>query len=86
MDPYEIVRAFDPEWDGGVPYSMVIGPDGKDAFEGLSSAVSSVNIIAPFKSALVSGAPLTMPTEVTPGIVSTASIMRFCIAGTASPR
>jgi peroxiredoxin len=29
MDPYEIIRAFDPEWDGSVPYSMVIGPDGK---------------------------------------------------------
>jgi peroxiredoxin len=29
MDPYEIVRAFDPEWDGSVPYSMLIGPDGK---------------------------------------------------------
>jgi hypothetical protein len=29
MDPYEIVRALDPEWDGSVPYSMVIGPDGK---------------------------------------------------------
>jgi peroxiredoxin len=29
MDPYEIVRAFDPEWDGSVPYSMIIGPDGK---------------------------------------------------------
>lgn len=28
MDPYEIVKALDPEWDGSVPYSMVIGPDG----------------------------------------------------------
>ena len=29
MDPHELVRAFDPEWDGGVPYSMVIAPGGK---------------------------------------------------------
>jgi thiol-disulfide isomerase/thioredoxin len=28
-DPYELMKAFDPEWDGAVPYSMVIGPDGK---------------------------------------------------------
>ncbi len=29
MDPYEIMRAFDPEWNGGVPYTMVIAPGGK---------------------------------------------------------
>jgi peroxiredoxin len=29
MDPYEVMKAFDPEWAGMVPYSMVIGPDGK---------------------------------------------------------
>jgi len=29
MDPYELMKAFDPEWAGSVPYSMVIGPDGK---------------------------------------------------------
>ena len=29
MDPYELMKAFDSEWDGAVPYSMVIGPDGK---------------------------------------------------------
>jgi peroxiredoxin len=29
MDPYESMKAFDPEWDGGVPYTMVIGPDGR---------------------------------------------------------
>ena len=34
MDPYEIVRAFDPEWDGGVPYSMLIGPDGRVLYKG----------------------------------------------------
>ena len=28
-DPYELTRALDPEWDGSMPYSMVIGPDGK---------------------------------------------------------
>ena len=28
MDPYEL-NAFDPEWNGGVPYSMVIAPGGK---------------------------------------------------------
>jgi thiol-disulfide isomerase/thioredoxin len=29
MDPSSIVQAFDPSWSGGVPYSIVIGPDGK---------------------------------------------------------
>jgi peroxiredoxin len=29
MDPYELIKAFDPEWNGGVPYSMVIAPGGK---------------------------------------------------------
>jgi len=28
MDPYELMKAFDPDWSGGVPYSVVIGPDG----------------------------------------------------------
>jgi peroxiredoxin len=28
MDPYELMKAFDPDWNGSVPYSMVIGPDG----------------------------------------------------------
>jgi peroxiredoxin len=29
MDPYELMRAFDPDWNGGVPYSMIIAPGGK---------------------------------------------------------
>jgi peroxiredoxin len=29
MDPYELMKAFDPKWNGAVPYSMVIGPDGR---------------------------------------------------------
>jgi peroxiredoxin len=29
MDPYELMRAFDPDWGGGVPYSMVIAPSGE---------------------------------------------------------
>ena len=28
-DPYELMKAFDKDWDGAVPFSMVIGPDGK---------------------------------------------------------
>jgi peroxiredoxin len=28
-DPYELMKAFDPDWAGAVPYSMVIAPDGK---------------------------------------------------------
>jgi thiol-disulfide isomerase/thioredoxin len=28
MDPHELVRAFDAEWNGGVPYSMLIAPGG----------------------------------------------------------
>jgi peroxiredoxin len=34
MEPHELVRAFDPDWDGGVPYSMVIGPGGKVLYKG----------------------------------------------------
>jgi peroxiredoxin len=29
MDPYEAMKAFDPEWTGAVPYTVLIGPDGK---------------------------------------------------------
>ena len=29
MDPYELIKAFDPEWNGGVPYSMLIAPGGR---------------------------------------------------------
>ena len=28
MDPYELMQAFDPDWSGGVPYSMLIAPGG----------------------------------------------------------
>lgn len=34
MDPYELMRAFDPEWNGGVPYSMVIAPGGRVLHKG----------------------------------------------------
>ena len=34
MDPYELMKAFDPEWNGGVPYSMVIAPGGEGALQG----------------------------------------------------
>jgi thiol-disulfide isomerase/thioredoxin len=34
MDPTPIVQAFDPEWNGGFPYSMIIGPDGKVLYKG----------------------------------------------------
>jgi peroxiredoxin len=29
MDPYELMGAFDPDWDGALPYSMLIAPDGR---------------------------------------------------------
>lgn len=29
MDPYEEMKAFDPDWSAGVPYTVLIGPDGK---------------------------------------------------------
>lgn len=29
MDPHELARAFDPEWKGGVPYTVVIAPGGR---------------------------------------------------------
>jgi peroxiredoxin len=29
MDPYENLKAFDPEWDGGVPYTVLLAPDGR---------------------------------------------------------
>jgi peroxiredoxin len=28
-DPYELMKAFDRDWDGAVPFSTVVGPDGK---------------------------------------------------------
>jgi peroxiredoxin len=29
MDPSDLVQAFDPDWSGGVPYSVVVAPGGK---------------------------------------------------------
>jgi peroxiredoxin len=29
MDPYEEMHAFDPDWSAGVPYTVLIGPDGR---------------------------------------------------------
>ena len=34
MDPYALVQAFDPDWSGGVPYSMVIAPGGRVLYKG----------------------------------------------------
>lgn len=34
MDPHELPRVFDPEWSGGVPYSVVIAPGGKILYQG----------------------------------------------------
>jgi peroxiredoxin len=28
-DPYALMKVVDPEWNGAVPYSMIVGPDGK---------------------------------------------------------
>ena len=33
MDPYELMRSFDPDWNGGVPYSMVIAPGGQVVYK-----------------------------------------------------
>lgn len=33
MDPYEEMKAFDPDWSGAVPFTMVIGPDGKIVYQ-----------------------------------------------------
>ncbi|HEU4389998.1 MAG TPA: redoxin family protein [Blastocatellia bacterium] len=29
MDPYELMKGFDGDWDGSIPYTMVIAPDGQ---------------------------------------------------------
>jgi peroxiredoxin len=34
MDPYELMKVLDPDWNGGVPYSMIIAPDGKVLYKG----------------------------------------------------
>jgi peroxiredoxin len=34
MDPSELVQAFEPDWNGGVPYSVVIAPGGKVLYKG----------------------------------------------------
>ena len=28
-DKYKLIEAFDPEWNGALPYTVVIGPDGR---------------------------------------------------------
>jgi peroxiredoxin len=32
MDPYEMMKAFDSEWEGAVPYTAIIGPDGRTLY------------------------------------------------------
>lgn len=34
MEPDELINAFDKDWDGTVPYSMLIGPDGQVLYKG----------------------------------------------------
>ena len=34
MDPYDLIKAFDADWNGGVPYSMVIAPGGRVVYKG----------------------------------------------------
>lgn len=33
MDPYEEMKAFDDKWDGAVPYTVVLGPDGRIVYQ-----------------------------------------------------
>jgi thiol-disulfide isomerase/thioredoxin len=33
-DPSAMIQAFDPDWAGGLPYSVIIGPDGKVLYKG----------------------------------------------------
>ena len=33
-DPYELMKVVDPDWNGSVPYSIVVAPGGKVLFRG----------------------------------------------------
>ncbi len=55
------------------------------AFDGFRSVVLSLKTCAPLSPPLTNGAQSIKPTDFTPGMDATASIMRFCISGTASP-
>ena len=33
-DPYALMKVVDPDWNGSVPYSMVVAPGGKVLFKG----------------------------------------------------
>jgi hypothetical protein len=33
MDPYAQMAAFDPQWNAGVPFTILIGPDGKVLYQ-----------------------------------------------------
>jgi len=37
MDPYKLIAAFDKSWGGGVPFTMVIGPNGEVLYKSLGS-------------------------------------------------
>ena len=50
MDPHELVQAFDPEWKGGVPYSVILAPGG----EVLSRTSGKVDILKARRSILAS--------------------------------
>ena len=32
MTPAELMKAFDPEWTGAIPYSVIVGPDGRELY------------------------------------------------------
>ncbi len=68
------------KYSGEMSYFMTVAA----AFAGLRSVDRSVKTNAGFQPS-ANGGLSTNPTAFTPGIVSTASLMRFCIAGTSSP-
>lgn len=33
-DPYELMKVVDPDWNGAVPYSLIVAPGGKVLYKG----------------------------------------------------
>jgi thiol-disulfide isomerase/thioredoxin len=51
MDPYESMKAFDPDWSGAVPYTVVLAPGGKVLYK---SEGGALDILAARRAILAS--------------------------------
>ena len=45
-DPYALMKVVDPDWNGAVPYSMIVAPGGKVLYRGSGSLDMKLDVLA----------------------------------------